>query len=215
MAGCLSAFLQEPATAELTPDDEIVSVKEIPMGSLHLVERADGNIFFVSQNKRFAVVGEVYDLWTGKNVLELDHFDQLDWARSGVDMQQITFQQQTEKRPDAVLFVSQVCESCAEIVSEIQDISPRSVAAIPIHHKKEIGRLPEIWCEPGANLAILSEWLQTSSELGVSQGCESIQGARAHAFADVYDIRRDIPVLIDSTGNIHNGTEEIRQWLKQ
>lgn len=204
-----------PPLPGASADDEIVDIRSVPIETLQRVTRADGNVFYVSDDHRWVITGDVIDMWTGEKEHELTGYDRMRWNRTGTSMDEVGLQGwvRGETQPKAALFLTQQCKTC-----ELQ-----ALLAVPEIVPAPYGRIDAweewgwIWCHERVGLDILDQWRQNDTEDGIQTfKCENgPQAARIAALAQVFDMDPERPTLIDRQGRIARGQEEIAQWAEE
>ena len=218
MAASLPGGAQEAVFPPLpgeTPADEIVDVTPVPIEGLRRVTRADGNVFYVSEDNRWVITGEVIDMWTGMREHELSNHDRMRWERTGTSIQEIRMEGWgADKRPEAVIFLTQQCANCDEAASLFEE---RRAAPAPYGPIEAWGQWGWIWCHDAVGLDILAQWRQNVPENGIQTvRCKKEHSAaQAVALAQVFDMDPKQPVLIDRQGQIRRGEKEIARWAEQ
>lgn len=209
---------------EFTDADEIISVESVPIENLHRITRADGNVFYIANDGRWVITGEVIDMWTGKHEHTLGGaYDRLKWSRTGTSIEKVPPKGWGTDRepPEAVVFFTHWCHGCDELGQWIEE---GGVSPAPYGPPDSWDEWGSIWCHQALELDILMSWLQNGPEIETQNykladhegQCEmTSRVGTALAFVDIYNIYPNEPTLIDREGRIVRGAKEINRWLKQ
>jgi len=195
-----------------SPGEELANIKSVPIGGILRVTREDGKVFYVSEDRRWVIVGEVIDMWTGAREHEINDYDRISWERAGTTMRGVSMMDPEAPEPAAVIFVARECQDCMDILRKATD-GPVSVSIAPIGSSStDWGGWQSIWCKRNVGLDFYEVWIQDYVEDGF---CEDERAGRAMAFAHIFGFDHVEPTLIDRHGYIYRGKEEIAKWLSE
>jgi hypothetical protein len=191
----------------LSPD-ELVDIRPVPVGEVFRVTRADGNVFYVSGNRRWAFSGPLMDLWTGEEEANLNHHNRMSWEMSGKAMEDISL---TPARRGVVF----VREGCAECRALLERAPEAEIGIAPIQRKIEAHESLAIWCEQETHPQRIEKWLSEPGGESAQHSCQDKRAAGAMAFAYVYGLINHEASAIDADGVIYYGKNEVRAWLQE
>lgn len=108
------------AVQEALPHTTVSEVKESPIRGLYEVT-ADRNILYLSSDRRYLLIGEIYDLKTGKNITSDRRMEvsKLDWDKLPLDLA-IRFGQSDKKK--LALFIDPDCPYCVKAYDAIKNL---------------------------------------------------------------------------------------------
>jgi len=108
------------AAQKALPQTRVDEVRESPIQGLYEVT-ADRNILYLSGDRKYLLIGEIYDLKTGKNMTSDRRMEvsKLDWNNLPLDLA-IRFGQSDKKK--LALFIDPDCPYCVKAYDAIKDL---------------------------------------------------------------------------------------------
>lgn len=186
--------------------DEIMEIREVPVGRLYRVVRMDGNVFWVSGDRRWAFSGELIDLWTGLPEQALESHDVMSWERAGVAPGDVSINANAQA---GVVFIGHG-EGVPEAVMAAM-VGREDIGIAPVASAGTWDGWEWIWCLDERWVEVIEEWARPETQK--SAGCRDRRAAVAMAFAQVFGIQGKTPSAIDSQGRIFYGEEKVLEWL--
>lgn len=191
------------------PGAEIAGMQRVPLESLYRVTRADGQVFYVSGDRRWLFHGKLMDMWTGQDEKEMEVYDEMSWERSGFSPPEVSLGV-AEEAMSGVLFVSRECDDCIGLLSEIQNKALNiGIATIPPKKQRGEAETRSLWCNSGETLALARNWIQNSRQKKGNTCDRSDSVGKIQAMVEVYGLDRSEPTYIETSGRIHRGHQKI------
>lgn len=143
------------AAQKALPQTRVDEVRESPIPGLYEVI-ADRNILYLSSDQRYLLIGEIYDLKTGKNITTERRMEvsKVDWKSLTLDLA-IKFGQSDKKK--LALFIDPDCPYCVkayDAVKNLKDVESY-VFLYPLpSHKEAREKCELVMCAEDKNAAL-------------------------------------------------------------
>lgn len=181
-------------------------VEVIPIGNLYKVTDVYGATYFISENKRFIIKGEMKDLWNGSSVNQKIVEDKLFWDRNNVQPDKISYKIGSGQKLLDV-FISPDCIACNELLkaiyepSNLSEYSFRIVMLAASKHGQRTNAL--VWCANDKKAALWQAYVEKvvpTSAAKKDEKCNQLPLRMANEAAVIFGIA-ELPVVIDQNSN--------------
>ena len=109
-----------------TESVDIKEIVEIPIRNLKAVE-SEGQILYMSDNGRYVLVGQIYDLWTRQTLDTMNQIRRsvthLSFDDMNMPIEELNSVSVGKGRSKVVAFVDPKCESCHTLIKQAQGLS--------------------------------------------------------------------------------------------
>lgn len=118
----LSLLLMVTATAAVTEKD----VATLPIQGLKAIKQA-GEVVFMSDNGRFVIKGELYDLWTRQRVTDFKAMQRLsqrfDLKKMKLDIEALNTVTMGSSTNTVVIFITTDCPHCKSLIQAAKPLT--------------------------------------------------------------------------------------------
>lgn len=196
------------------------SVINLPINNLKVVE-ANGELLFMSENGRFVLRGELYDIWHKtrlstanqvQNAATKIHFDQmgLDWSHYNT-LNLGTGDQQV------VIFVDPLCRICHKLIKDISDIKDDYtfiLVVVPALGDDSDVRARKVFCAKNPNMVFEAFMNQRLMSLSQKPSCDYKYYDETLILAQLLNIKA-VPFIVASDGRYSQGRPpQFKSWLE-
>lgn len=196
-------------TSGVTPPGMV----RLPISGMVRLTTPDGEVVYMSTNRRFVFRGEMTDLWTGQDVsLQLPSM-RIDLDRNGVDVHNIS--RRIGKGKDTItVFVAPECEDCRAVVDALtsKEGLARYTSQVVLLETTADGAHANavVWCSKDTVEALRSVYLEgktPKSAAAPGSECDQLGLEQGRAAARLFGIAQ-LPLVVDKTGMGHFGLPE-------
>lgn len=203
----------------------IDAMQALPANQINMVE-ASGQVFFVTQNGRYVIKGDLYDMWSGgamvSSVAELNESSsKIDLEKIGIKMDDL-FNLQYGNGPKTVtMFVSPGCGYCKKTLQEMisSDLAEKytfNIVPLPFLGQKSQDSVKRLAAAAPKNPAGALNALVNDdySALAQNEGGDIEGIKRAMITAQILGINQ-VPVLLADNGTMLVGApQNLTSWLQ-
>lgn len=108
-------------------DTSISDVIHLPIQGLSAVENDEGTIMFVSDNGRFAIVGELVDVWQAKTLNSMtdiqDAIEKVNLREHGIEIERLNVVSVGTGPKEVVVFVDPNCDTCTQVMADAEALA--------------------------------------------------------------------------------------------
>lgn len=108
-------------------DTSINDVIKLPLQGISAVESDDGTIMFVSDNGRFAIIGELVDVWQAKTLDTMTDIqsavEKINLRGQGIALERLNVATVGSGPKEVVVFVDPQCETCTSVMEDAEKLT--------------------------------------------------------------------------------------------
>lgn len=108
-------------------DTSISDVIPLPIRGMSAVESDDGTIMFVSDTGRFAIVGELVDVWQAKTLDSMrdiqEAVETMNLRSQGIDVEKLNVASVGTGPKEVVVFVDPICSTCTSLMEDAEKLA--------------------------------------------------------------------------------------------
>lgn len=206
---------------------QIKQMVTLPIKSMKAIKTESGEIMFISENGRFAFVGEIFDAWHGRY---LEGFDQikeaakktLDLEHLGLDSDLVGIVRKGQGKEVVSIMVDPQCQFCHDLIKQadkLYDDYTFEFIITPVMGEKSVIESMAFLCSEDKDVAWEHFVDRTLGELGrpVSNDPDCnprklTQAVQAHQLMGL----NGVPVVIAPNKHYKEGViEDLEEWLEQ
>lgn len=203
---------------------QIRATEKIPGGGFVAVEsEGTEGLTFLSDNGRYAIVGTIYDVWTGKRIGSISQLRgeaaRIDFARLGINMSDVGALTIGRGPKQVVIFVDPKCPYCHKVLgmaSALSDAYTFKIIVAPVLGKESESLTRIVSCakdEASAVAALMSGRSGQMQALEQSGSCDLAKIQRRLVTAQLLGVR-GVPFLISPSGITYEGApSDLAAWL--
>jgi thiol:disulfide interchange protein DsbC len=219
------ASAQSPASqARSDLVGQIRATQKIPGGGFAAVEsEGTEGLTFLSDNGRYAIVGTLYDVWSGKRIGSISQLRgeaaRIDFGRLGINMSDIGALTIGRGPKQAVIFVDPKCPYCHKVLgmaAALGDAYTFKIIVAPVLGKESENLTRMVSCakDEGAAVAALTSGRTAQMQaLEQSGSCDLAKIQKRLVTAQLLGVR-GVPFLIGPAGITYEGApSDLRAWL--
>jgi len=204
--------------ASMTETEQVV---KLPFSGMNAVEH-EGQIVFISKNGRYAIFGQIVDLWNEQELTSLkeieDSVSRINVETIGVESLNIITLGKGEQ--SVVVFVDPLCNFCMDLIGKLQDIERQHPEQYAFHIVvvsalgEDSHRMAKaLFCAKNKTHAVEHLLSKQLLDLAQDEACESSGYDTTLVMADMLEIQ-GVPFLIAPDGRFHTGIpDDVAAWL--
>lgn len=229
----LAFFAAEHAAARASTDEKIVDAIQTSMATIQVVNipisnlkavKSDGEIFFVSEDARFVIRGQIFDSWQKRSLGTLDEINRSITTKPvenmNVDWEKLTHFKVGKGDTFANVFVDPLCGYCHKLLSVINnsrrlksDYTFRFIV-VPALGTKSDDLVRRMHCASNSELVPAAFMDRTLEYLPTKKDCDMSGYEKTLALAQLVGVS-GVPFLIAPDGRFKKGIPaSINNWLK-
>lgn len=200
---------------------EIDDIVEIPIRNLKAVEN-EGQILYMSDNGRYVLVGQIYDMWTRKTLDTMSQIQRsvthLSFADMNMPIEELNTATVGQGQSKVVAFVDPQCESCHKLIKQAQKLSDDftfQFVFVPALGEGSVNDVKHISCtndKKGVVDAVLKDRV---SRLSAPAECDLNVFNTTLIAADLMGVN-GVPFIVAPDGEILRGLpNDLRTWLQE
>ncbi|RSE57645.1 DsbC family protein [Alcaligenes faecalis] len=204
-----------------TESIDIKEIVQIPIRNLKAVE-SEGQILYMSDNGRYVLVGQIYDIWTRKTLDTMDQIRRstthLSFKDMNMPIEELNTVSMGQGQSKVVAFVDPKCESCHVLIKQAQGMSDDftfQFVFVPALGESSVNQVKHISCTPdkqGVADAVLKNHVD---RLAVPQDCDLKVFNTTLVAADLMGIN-GVPFIVAPNGEILRGLpNDLKSWLQE
>lgn len=200
--------------------ENINGVVELPIKGMNAVDH-DGQIVFISDNGRFVLTGQMYDIWYGSFIDSMaeikDIGSRIDLARMGLKPEALNTVSFGTGKKEVVMFTDPLCGYCHALSHDLKALSKEytvHLIVIPALGEESNRLAQRVACakdEDEARDALLNGTLET---LPTQEKCDLSVYKKTLVAAELIDVN-GVPFVIADDGRVSRGRPgNLKAWLK-
>lgn len=206
--------LSDPSKNKL---DSIVS---LPIKSLKAVE-ANGEILFMSENGRFVLRGQLYDIWY-KDTLDTsaqiqDAATRIHFERMGADLDDYNTLTIGTGDKQVVAFVDPLCSVCHKLMKDAEKLGREytfKFVVVPALGEESNKLARKVYCAKDRQGSLNAYMQNTLDTVPQKSSCDTKQYDLTLMMAHLLDVK-GVPFIVAPDGRYSQGRpQELHQWLE-
>ncbi|GJA75733.1 DsbC family protein [Aeromonas caviae] len=218
----IPAQLLAASKLEIT-DPRAAKIKEIvtlPINGVRAVE-SDGQIVFISDNGRFVITGQIYDVWSKKPLSSMsemrDVADRLHLKEMGMDVDKLNTISFGHGPKDVVLFVDPRCGVCHKLIGEAKPLAEEytfKIVVIPALGDESNVLAKALYCAKDKANALDALLNNNLGNLPPKSPCDPAQYDQTLMTAHLIGIQ-GVPFVVAPDGRVSKGRpNNLKAWLE-
>jgi thiol:disulfide interchange protein DsbC len=213
-ANAVQLDLSNPKNTKL---DAIV---ELPIKSLKAVE-ANGEILFMSENGRFVLRGQLYDIWykdTVDTIPEIeDAATRIRFDRMGANLDDYNTLTVGSGKREVVAFVDPQCSICHKLMEDARALGKRytfKFVVVPALGDESDQLSRKVYCAQDRSVALDAFMNKTLATLPQKADCDTAKYDMTLMMAHLLNVR-GVPFVVAPDGRYSQGRpRELNNWLE-
>lgn len=206
--------ITDPRAAKI---DEIVA---LPIKGVRAIQ-SDGQIVFISDNGRFVISGQIYDVWGKKPLSTMsemrDVAERLHLKEMGMDVDKLNTISFGHGPKDVVLFVDPRCSVCHKLIGEAKPLAEEytfKIVVIPALGDESNRLAKALHCAKDKTNALDALLNNNLGSLPSKSPCDPAQYDQTLMTAHLIGIQ-GVPFVVAPDGRVSNGRpNNLRAWLE-
>lgn len=203
------------------PDaNKLEAVVHLPIKSLKAVE-ANGEIFYMSENGRFVLRGQLYDIWY-KDTLDTinqinDSATRIHFNRMGTNFDDFNTISIGTGNKQAVAFVDPLCTICHKLMADAEDLGKEytfKFVVVPALGDESNKLARHLFCAENSEDAAKAYMNNTLATVAQKENCDTAQYDQTLLMAHLLDVK-GVPFVVAPDGRYSQGRpKELKSWLE-
>lgn len=220
IAACVAALLM--SLASVVDAREIYGIDEmadLPIKGMKAIS-SNGEIMFISDDGRFVIKGELYDMWYRSRHTTMDEIrrldDRIDVGRIGIDYSELVTTTIGQGRSEVLVFVDPLCGYCHQVIESalnlVNDYTFR-VIFTGILGQPSLALTARIACAKNTSEVIPAFLTRDLANISVKPSCDRDPVIQTETMAKVLNIRT-VPTIIAADGRVSKTVpRDLGVWL--
>lgn len=216
-AAALAASKLEITDPRAAKIQEIVT---LPIKGIRAVQ-SDGQIVYISDNGRFVISGQIYDLWSKKPLSSMsemrDVSERLHLKEMGMDVNKLNTISLGHGPKDVVLFVDPRCSVCHKLIGEAKSLAEAytfKIVVIPALGDESNRLAKALHCAKDKTNALDALLNNSLGTLPSKAPCDPAQYDQTLLTAHLIGIQ-GVPFVVAPDGRVSNGRpNNLKSWLE-
>lgn len=199
---------------------KIEDLVDLPIKGLKAVE-SEGQIRFISENGRFVISGQIYDLWSKKPLNTMsqmrDVADRIHFGQIGMDVDTLNTVSMGSGDKEVVVFVDPRCAVCHKLLHEAKSLIDDytfKVIVIPALGAESNRLSKALFCAKDKTNALDALMNNTIASLSSKTACDPAQYDQTLLTAHFIGIE-GVPFIVAPDGRVGKGRpKNLKSWLE-
>lgn len=204
-----------------TESIDIKEIVEIPIRNLKAVE-SEGQILYISDNGRYVLVGQIYDLWTRQTLDTMNQIRRsvthLSFDDMNMPIEELNSVSVGKGRSKVVAFVDPKCESCHTLIKQAQGLSDDftfQFVFVPALGEVSVKDVKHISCATDKQGVVDAVLKNRVGRLAAPAECDLNVFNTTLVAADLMGIN-GVPFIVAPDGEILRGLpNDLKTWLQE
>jgi len=197
--------------AALSGQVATAEIEQLPITGLMKVTEADGTVKYLSTDRRFVFVGNMYDLWKGDALAAGVTTDQrIEWNRNGVSVEKISFSAGSTVGKNTII-VAPECQDCKYLLTLALETVKDDLNVVLLSSSKAGSRENAlVWCSKDRLKGLRAVYFEGKEPAAddININCDQFGLMLADQAAQLFGIGQ-LPMFVDSNGNGYTGEQAI------
>lgn len=222
MFGIISSFVQASSKLEITDPRaaKIEDIVKLPIKGIRAVE-SDGQIIFLSENGRFVISGQIYDLWSQKPLNTMpqmrDVAEYIHFKKMGMNVDILNTISIGYGEKEVVFFVDPRCAVCHKLMNEAKSLVNDytfKIIVIPALGAESNRLAKALYCAKDKTHAFDALMNSTLGTLPSKADCDLGQYDQTLLMVHFIGIE-GVPFIVASDGRVSKGRpKNLKLWLE-
>ncbi|ATW30854.1 disulfide isomerase (plasmid) [Candidatus Williamhamiltonella defendens] len=199
---------------------KIEDIVKLPIKGVRAVQ-SDGQIMFLSENGRFVISGQIYDLWSKKPLNTIaqmrDVAERIQFKSMGMDVATLNTVSMGHGDKEVVLFVDPRCAVCHEVINDAQSLVSEytfKIVVIPALGAESNRLAKNLYCAKEKTHALDALMNNTLGTLPSKETCDPGQYDQTLLTAHFIGIE-GVPFVVAPDGRVSKGRpKSLKSWLE-
>ncbi|AIJ10672.1 DsbC family protein [Edwardsiella piscicida] len=199
---------------------KIDSIITLPIKGMKAVD-SDGQIVFLSDNGRFVISGQLYDLWSKKplsTISELqDVAERIHFKNFGMDVDTLNTVSMGHGKKEVVIFTDPRCDVCRKLIDEAKSLEDEytfKIIVIPALGDESNRLAKAMYCAKDKDKVLGALQSNALESLAVKTPCDPGQYDQTLLTAHLIGIE-GVPFIVAQDGRISKGRpQNLKAWLE-
>lgn len=200
--------------------DPIKDMVRLPITGMQAIENDEGQIVFVSDSGRFAIVGELVDVWQVKTLNSMDQIkkaiERIDLRGDGIDIDTLNVVSLGSGAKEVVVFVDPVCTTCTKLMSDAEQLTKKytfKFIVIPAFGDESHKLARQFFCAANPDERYEALKNSTISSLKTKKDCSIEMYDQTLLIAHLLSVD-GVPFILSPQGKINRGRPaSLAKWL--
>ncbi len=215
--------ISESSLQELIQNaDPIAGMVRLPITGMQAVENSDGEIIFVSDSGRFAIVGELVDVWQVKTLNSLAQIrtaiERIDLRGDGVDVDALNVVSLGNGPQEVIVFTDPLCTICSKVMSDAELLTKEftfKFIVIPALGDDSNKLARQFYCAADKDERYQALKNNSISSLKVKPDCDIAMYDQTLLVSHLLSVD-GVPFILSPKGRIHRGRPaSLAGWLNE
>lgn len=215
--------ITESSLQELLKDaDPLVDMVRLPIQGMQAVENEDGQILFIADSGRFAIVGQLVDVWQVKTLDTMRDIKsavaRIDLRGDGVDVETLNIASFGSGDKEVIVFTDPQCSICTKVMEDAEKLGDEYTfrfVVIPALGDESHKLARQFFCaaDPSERYSALKN--NTISSLKTKSDCNIDRYDQTLMIAHMISVD-GVPFILSPKGDIHRGRPaNLKDWLQE
>lgn len=199
---------------------KIEDIVKLPINGVRAVQ-SDGQIMFLSENGRFVISGQIYDLWSKKPLNTMsqmrDVAERLHFKSMGMDVDTLNTISMGRGGKEVVVFVDPRCTVCHKLMDESKSLVDEytfKFVVIPALGAESNRLAKGLYCAKDKTNALDAFMNNTTASLPSKETCDPAQYDQTLLTAHFIGIE-GVPFVVAPDGRVSKGRpKNLKSWLE-
>lgn len=199
---------------------KIEDIVKLPIQGIRAVE-SDGQIMFLSENGRFVISGQIYDLWTKKPLNTMaqmrDVAERIHFKNMGMDVDTLNSVSMGAGDKEVVVFVDPLCAVCHKLLDEAKAQVEKftfKIIVIPALGEESNRLAKSLYCAKDKSSALDALMNNNLGSLPSKVPCDPGQYDQTLLTAHFLGIE-GVPFVVAPDGRVSKGRpKNLKSWLE-
>ncbi|HDZ9205296.1 TPA: DsbC family protein [Vibrio cholerae] len=199
---------------------KIEDIVKLPINGVRAVE-SEGQIMFLSENGRFVISGQIYDLWSKKPLNTMsqmrDVAERIHFKNMGMDVDTLNTLSMGHGAKEVVVFVDPRCAVCHKLMDESKSLADEytfKIVVIPALGAESNRLAKNLYCAKDKTHALDALMNSTLGTLSSKENCDPGQYDQTLLTAHFIGIE-GVPFVVAPDGRVSKGRpKNLKSWLE-
>ncbi|WP_099360019.1 DsbC family protein [Aeromonas dhakensis] len=199
---------------------KIEDIVKLPINGVRAVQ-SDGQIMFLSENGRFVISGQIYDLWNKKPLNTMsqmrDVAERLHFKNMGMDVDTLNTISMGQGGKEVIVFVDPRCTVCHKLMDESKSLVDEytfKFVVIPALGAESNRLAKGLYCAKDKTNALDAFMNNTLASLPSKETCDPAQYDQTLLTAHLIGIK-GVPFVVAPDGRVSKGRpKNLKSWLE-
>lgn len=200
----------------------IESMIRLPITGMQAVEDDEGKIIFVSDSGRFAIVGELVDVWQAKTLDSMSQIreaiEKIDLRGDGIDVDSLNTVSSGHGDKEVIVFVDPTCTTCQKLMTDAEGLAEDytfKFIVIPAFGDESNKLAKQFFCATNPDQRYETLKNGAVSSLKTKNDCNTELYDQTLLITHLLSVD-GVPFVLSPQGRIHRGRPaNLAEWLNE